>query len=325
MFEAIRGLPPDGIGCNGLELTFQAGLKPDPAFVASALTHFRGLRWTGDLPSPALSGLADEVEACHATLQLQHDSTGTISDLALFGAALASTLMRRLGGGETVLDYQAGPATATIRFEPADGFLHSFALLYSVNFLHYTWREGAVEPRLDQLLELAEVFFGQEAAAELDSLPTLDRVFPQETLNSFVNLVHPQARSIGRQLTKILLLEDNRELGEIVADMLASCGYVVCQAPDGMSGLNRLERERFQLILSDIQMPRLNGMGLLKVLHKRHLKIPVILTTGYTGIWQEDQALKQGAVAFLPKPFGMEELIRTVDRALAGQGLSHSL
>jgi|GEM_PF-2545825 len=325
MFESLRTLPADKVGCSGLELVFKAGLATDSAFMAEAVAHLDRLRDAEGQPLIPLEGLGSEVEATCRGLMLQHGATGRISDLAFFVAGLAAALVRRLGGEDARLEVEVEGQQANLRLEPAGAFVHSFALLYSASFLHYFWREGKVESRLDQLLEVAALFFGSHASPhDLSPLASLECVFPQETLNSFVNLVHPQPGHVGNQLTKILLLEDNRELGEIMADMLASCGYVVCQAPDGMIGLNRLERERFQLILSDIQMPRLNGIGLLKALRGRHVNIPVILTTGFTEIWQEDQALQQGAVAFLPKPFGMADLIRTVDRALGGQSASHS-
>ena len=319
MFESLRTLPPDEVGCSALELVFKAGLVTDPAFLAGAVAHLNHLKDADGQQLPTLEGLGSEVEASTGALILQHGESGRSVDLAFFAAALSAALVRRLGGEDARLEVDIQGMRAHLRLEPAGAFVHSFALLYSASFLHYFWREGKVESRLDQLLEVASLFFGNHAfPQDLGPLDALERIFPQETLNSFVNLIHPQPGHVGNQLTKILLLEDNRELGEIMADMLASCGYVVCQAPDGMVGLNRLERERFQLVLSDIQMPRLNGIGLLKAMRGRHVNVPVILTTGFTEIWQEDQALSQGAVAFLPKPFGMADLIRTVDRALGG-------
>lgn len=320
MFESLRILPPNEVDCSALELVFKAGLVTDPAFLAGAVAHLDRLKNAEGQVLPIFEGLGGEVESSTRALLLQHGESGRIVDLAFFAAALAAALVRRLGGEDARLEVVVEDLRAQLRLEPAGSFVHSFALLYSASFLHYFWREGKVESRLDQLLEMAVLFFGSHASStDLGPLDSLERIFPQETLNSFVNLIHPQPGHVGNQLTKILLLEDNRELGEIMADMLASCGYVVCQAPDGLLGLNRLERERFQLVLSDIQMPRLNGIGLLKALRGRHVNIPVILTTGFTEIWQEDQALIQGAVAFLPKPFGMADLIRTVDRALGGQ------
>lgn len=324
MFDRIHGVPTDGEGCHGLDLVFKAGLEHDAAFLSRAADHFRRLRDLSGRPLRGLEGLGDEVEELHAAYALQHGSGVGMSDTALFMAALASALMRRLGGSEPTLTFGGTPDYSRVQFAPGGDFVHSFSLLYSASFLHYYWQEGTVEPRLNQLLEVADLFFLNDAGGGMGGLLDLERQFPQETLNSFVNLIHPHPQHLSNLLTKILLLEDNRELGEIIADMLSSFSYVVCQASDGISGLGRLERERFQLILSDIQMPRLNGMGLLKVLRNLHLDVPVILTTGFTGIWQEEQALQQGAVAFLPKPFGMADLIRTVEKALAGPVALHS-
>jgi CheY-like chemotaxis protein len=322
MFERIHGVMAGGAGCSGLELVFRAGLEHDPAFLARAIDQLRLLHGPGG--GGALMDLGGEVERQLAAYELLHGQSGGPVRAALFTAALSAALMRRLGGGEPSLSFSRQGEAARLLFQPGGDFVHSFSLLYSASFLHYFWLEGAVEPRMSQLLDVAEMFFLKHAGDVLGGLPGLEWQFPQETLNSFVNLIHPHPQHLGNLLVKILLLEDNRELGEIIADMLSSFSYVVCQAPDGISGLGRLERERFQLILSDIQMPRLNGMGLLKALRNLHIDVPVILTTGFTGIWQEEQALQQGAVAYLAKPFGMGELIRIVEQALSGRPLAQT-
>lgn len=325
MFERILGLPAEGEGICGMELVFRAGLEPAPSFHTKAANHFRAPRDLCGQPMAVLEGLGDEVEQLFEAYVLMSGSPGPQTESVLFTTALAAGLQRRLGGCDPTFTHQRLAECHQISFEPGGDFLQSFCLLYSVSFLHYFWLDGGVEPRLTQLLEVAELFFQPDALGPEAGrgLPELENQFPQEVLNSFVNLIHPHPRHLGNLLTKILLLEDNRELGEIIADMLSSVGFVVCQAPDGISGLSRLERERFQLILSDIQMPRLNGMGLLKALQRLHLDIPVILTTGFTGVWQEEQALQQGAVAFLPKPFGMADLIHTVEKALTGHPAHH--
>jgi len=325
MFERIQGLPAEGEGIRGLELVYRGGLEPTSTFFTLAANHFRSVKDGLGRPLIYLDGLGDEVEQLHSAYLLMNGNLGGQAQGTLFMAALAAGLLRRLGGAEPNYSVDTQGEVQRISFEPGGDFLHSFCLLYSASFLHYAWLENSVELRLVQLLEVAELFFLTDAGG-LDGapgLPELETQFPQEVLNSFVNLIHPHSRHLGNLLTKILLLEDNRELGEIIADMLSSVGYVVCQAPDGISGLGRMERERFHLILSDIQMPRLNGMGLLKALRNLHVDVPVILTTGFTGIWQEEQALQQGAVAFLPKPFGMADLIHTVERVLAGHPAHH--
>jgi CheY-like chemotaxis protein len=326
MLERLVAVPAEPEGIRGIELVHRSGVEMPAGFPAKVVRFFRDPRDSSGQPLAWLRGLDVDLEQQVETGLLLHDSRRGPALWALLAASLATCLERRLGGGEVEFQLEPGVAGPRITFEAREGCRPSFCLLYSVAFLHDLWLDGAVEPRQTQLLEVADLFFRTGADVEEGpvGLPGLDMHFPQEVMNSFVNLIHPQPRHLGNQLVKILLLEDNHELGEIIADMLSSVGFVVCQAPDGVSGLSRLERERFQLILSDIQMPRLNGIGLLKALRDLHMDVPVILTTGFTGVWQEEQVLQQGAVAFLPKPFGMAELIRVVDQALAGAPAPHS-
>jgi len=326
MLERLVALPAEPEGIRGIELVFRPGLEMPVSFPVKVARHFHDPRDSSGLPLAWLRGMDADLEQQQVMAHLMNGSPTGPAQWALFAASLATCLQRRLGGEDPDYRLESGESGPRLTFPGGGGCRPSFCLLYSVAFLHDLWLDGAVEPRQTQLLEVADLFF-RNGAVDRESpmgLPGLDTQFPLEVLNSFVNLVHPHPRHLGNQLVKILLLEDNHELGEIIADMLSSVGFVVCQASDGVSGLGRLERERFQLILSDIQMPRLNGIGLLKALRNLHMDVPVILTTGFTGVWQEEQVLQQGAVAFLPKPFGMAELIRVVDQALAGAPAPHS-
>jgi CheY-like chemotaxis protein len=270
----------------------------------------------------SFEGLADAALARQASLALLRGAQTPAEHRALLPAGLAAALLERLGGGGALeVGFDAGARRLTMAFSGAGDFAPSFAMLYSLSLLRTLGKRPGPEPRLAQLLEVAQVFFGsQDAPKEEDALlGGLSGQVPQEALGSFVNFIHPHPDYAGNLIYRILLLEDNRTLAEILGDMLASFGFVVCPAYDGVAGLARLEDEAFDLVLSDIQMPRLDGMSLLKVLRGLKLELPVILMTGYTGIWEKERALRQGAVDFLPKPFAMEELLAAVRRALEKQ------
>jgi CheY-like chemotaxis protein len=180
-------------------------------------------------------------------------------------------------------------------------------------------REGRIDGRLLQVVELAALFFAGDYPldARQDSLlDSFSARYSAEVVNSFINFLYPNSEHVQNSFCKLLVLEDNRDLAEIFSDMLASYGFVVYLAYDGLQGLDHVEREQFDLIISDIQMPNLDGLSFLGVLRNLRPEIPVIITTGYTGIWEAREILELGAVAFLPKPFSMHDLISAVERTL---------
>lgn len=267
-----------------------------------------------------LRGLRADVE--HLNAGLHHLSSAAAADDPGHGqllATLSALLVRRLSGEDSRVESGSRSSHHTIRLAGRGHLVHSFSLLYSLSLFQSYWRSGLVEPRLVEMLELADLFF--RTGTRLDSPEQelrgeLGQGFTQEALNSFINFLNPDPDRSGNLGIKILLLEDNRDLAEIICDMLASYSYVACPAYDGLAGLDRLERESFDLIVSDIQMPRLDGMGLLRMLNNLKLEIPVILMTGYASIWQEQQVLQEGAAGYLQKPFGMKDLLQSVEKAL---------
>ena len=114
--------------------------------------------------------------------------------------------------------------------------------------------------------------------------------------------------------TGILVVEDDRALGEALCDTLTSAGYRVIMAEDGRKALARLESEWFDLIISDVQMPNMTGTELLQRIKKAGGKTPVILMTAYASVEQAVEAMRYGAVDYLVKPFEAEVLVNMIER-----------
>ncbi len=114
----------------------------------------------------------------------------------------------------------------------------------------------------------------------------------------------------------ILVVEDENDLREILADFLVSKGARVSSAQDGVEALSLLNLESFHLVLSDIQMPRRDGISLLE---EAKLSLPVIpkfmFMTGYT-TYSEESVLALGAVKLLSKPFLFDKLLTTISSAV---------
>lgn len=234
-------------------------------------------------------------------------------------AAAIAELARLLGNTGDDLSVRFDGGLASVRFPQAREKLHSFALLCPLAMLEVIHREGRIDDRLLQVVELAALFFTGDYPVESSQDSLLDSFsarYSVEVVNSFINFLYPNTEHVQNSFCKLLVLEDNRDLAEIFSDMLASYGFVVYLAYDGLQGLEHVEREQFDLIISDIQMPNLDGLSFLGVLRNLRPEIPVIITTGYTGIWEAREILELGAVAFLPKPFSMHDLISAVERTL---------
>lgn len=116
-------------------------------------------------------------------------------------------------------------------------------------------------------------------------------------------------------MLKVLLVEDDPELAEALLDSFALAGIAVQWARDGQAGLEALSPE-VGLVVSDLRMPRMDGLQLLDRVKAYDADLPMILMTGHGDIPMAVKALKDGAFDFLPKPFAADHLIAQSRRAL---------
>ncbi|MDP2432564.1 MAG: sigma-54 dependent transcriptional regulator [Pseudomonadota bacterium] len=112
----------------------------------------------------------------------------------------------------------------------------------------------------------------------------------------------------------ILVVEDDAPLREALMDTLELSGYAAHAAADGEQALAWMGKERFGLVLSDVQMPGMDGHALLRGLKARWPEVPVLLMTAYGQIDMAVQAMREGAADYLPKPFEPDRLLAAVAR-----------
>ena len=122
---------------------------------------------------------------------------------------------------------------------------------------------------------------------------------------------------------RVLIVEDDVSLREALSDTLRSAGYAVCSAADGESALAVLERERIDVVLSDVQMAPLDGHALLKAVKQAHPALPVILITAYGTIQKAVAAMHDGAADYLVKPFELDAVIALIERYAATADAYH--
>ena len=121
---------------------------------------------------------------------------------------------------------------------------------------------------------------------------------------------------------RILVVDDEDSIREIVSSMLASANYQCRQAASGLEALALLDSgEAFELMLSDLMMAGLDGIGLLEKTKERYPDMPVVMVTAVHDISVALTAIRNGAYDYLLKPFEREQLLNTVRRALENRRL----
>ena len=121
---------------------------------------------------------------------------------------------------------------------------------------------------------------------------------------------------------KILLVDDDTDLLDVTAYALRREGFSVIVATDGLQAIQRLERDEPDLIVSDVSMPRLNGLALCEQI-RRTSSIPIILLTGFNNEEQVIQGFKVGADDYVTKPFSPRQLAMRI-RAVLRRGTTSS-
>ncbi|MED5372538.1 MAG: sigma-54 dependent transcriptional regulator [Myxococcota bacterium] len=114
----------------------------------------------------------------------------------------------------------------------------------------------------------------------------------------------------------ILFVDDDPTLRDIAQHNLSKAGLQVELAADGVEALERFDPTRHELVITDLQMPRMGGMELLEALLRLQPALPVLVVTAYGSVDNAVGAMKAGAWHFLEKPFSRDQLILSAKRAL---------
>jgi DNA-binding NtrC family response regulator len=116
--------------------------------------------------------------------------------------------------------------------------------------------------------------------------------------------------------TTILVVDDAADTLEMLQRKLASEGYTVLAAADGARAVKVLEERRVELVITDLKMPGVNGLELVRYVRENFKNTKVMMVTGYPSIESAVGAVKSGAEEYLAKPFTDDELFAAVRRAL---------
>ena len=126
----------------------------------------------------------------------------------------------------------------------------------------------------------------------------------------------------GLLSSTILVVDDDADIGLLLCDRLQAMGHEVQAAADGEAALAAISRDLPMLVFLDIEMPKINGLEVLRRIRKQWPELPVIVMTAYGTVARAVEAMKDGASDFITKPFEMEQLRGTVAKALERKALS---
>jgi DNA-binding SARP family transcriptional activator len=211
-----------------------------------------------------------------------------------------------IGALESLLDHELGHH----RLEPAIQVAHR---LIALNPLHEAAHRSlmqlcARQGRRDTALQHYRLF-ADRLWHEIGEKPdTKTQTLYRRILNE------PASRMPTRP--SVLVVEDEIITREHLVAILSTAGYDVVPAADGADALFLLSRRPFDLILSDIVMPLLDGFKLLEVIRNKRIETPVVFLTGRPGSTSEAKALRFGAVDYVTKPIDREVLLRRLANAL---------
>lgn len=116
---------------------------------------------------------------------------------------------------------------------------------------------------------------------------------------------------------RILVVDDEEKMRRLLELTLKNMGHDVTQAADGAEAVARFEEAPFDLVLTDLKMPGMDGVQLLRILRERGEEAPVIVLTAFGTVETAVEAMKLGAADYIIRPFGMETVELAVARALA--------
>lgn len=122
-------------------------------------------------------------------------------------------------------------------------------------------------------------------------------------------------------MQKILVVDDDPEILEIISDVLQNAGYEIESALDGRVAIEELENSFYDLVITDLNMPEVDGMGVLKHIVTKFPDTLCIILTGYGTIKGSVEAIKMGAFDYVAKPVKSDEILMVVEKALRYQDL----
>jgi len=128
-----------------------------------------------------------------------------------------------------------------------------------------------------------------------------------------------------KKIGRVMVVDDEENIREVLSNYLESLGYEVLTATDGQNALDKFEAGSFDLIVSDLLMPAIDGLELLKQIREKDKDVIFLMITGYPSIETAVEAIKKGAYDYITKPFHMEDVKLRIERSFEKKNLRDRL
>ena len=119
----------------------------------------------------------------------------------------------------------------------------------------------------------------------------------------------------GQAVTRVLIVEDEKSIRDTLGELLRDAGYSVALAQDAQEARQRLQTTAFDVVVTDIILPRVTGLELLRAIRQASPRVQVVLMTGEPTVETAAEALRAGAFDYLFKPVGKHAILRAVGNA----------
>ena len=113
---------------------------------------------------------------------------------------------------------------------------------------------------------------------------------------------------------RVMIVDDNEHMAEVLAEMLDVFNVNTLSVQNGELALRSLHDEPVSLVITDLRMPKMSGVDLLKSIKAQSPEIPVVVISGFTLTAEDDQTVREIADGFLNKPFRMEDIGQLLER-----------
>ena len=131
--------------------------------------------------------------------------------------------------------------------------------------------------------------------------------------DSYIDTSKIMTQQIEKLTKNILVVDDDEDVREVLKDTLQLVGHKIVDCPDAYTALKEIEKNSFDLIITDLGMPGMTGLEMSEQIHKKHPEIPIVMITGWGTQLSTDDTARNGIVTVMSKPFHLKDVREMVD------------
>src|SRR5205085_5629870 len=124
------------------------------------------------------------------------------------------------------------------------------------------------------------------------------------------------APPIPELVGRVLVVDDNARARQSIVDVLKAAGHEVVASASAIEALKIVEKNPFDVIVTDLQMPGMDGLAFIRTLSERKVESQIVMITAFASVTSAVEAMRYGAFDYIEKPFDVEQLETLISRAL---------